>query len=234
MAAAIASGACAWAARRGTGKDRLGWALMSISAGLWAAGEVAWSIYEVGLGMQVPYPSLADAGFLAAVPFAIAGIRAFWSDARGTSARWRVWFDGLIVALALTSTAWGFGLRTVWNSNSSTKLLDLAYPVADILIGTVLILAIRRATGQQKGRMALLLAGVACYSIADSAFAYLSAEGAFGAVGNDRHRMVCRLSDDRAGRHLSGGAGACRRQASPARPLAAGPPLDDAAHGRRR
>jgi len=184
VAAAIASGACAWAARRGTGKDRLGWALMSISAGLWAAGEVAWSIYEVGLGMQVPYPSLADAGFLAAVPFAIAGIRAFWSDARGTSARWRVWFDGLIVALALTSTAWGFGLRTVWNSNSSTKLLDLAYPVADILIGTVLILAIRRATGQQKGRMALLLAGVACYSIADSAFAYLSAEGAFGAVGN--------------------------------------------------
>lgn len=183
VAAAIASGACAWAASRAAGKDRLGWALMSVSAGLWAAGEVVWSIYEVGLGTQ-PYPSLADVGFLAAVPFAIAGIRAFWSDARGTSSRWRVWFDGLIVALALTSTAWGFGLRTVWNSSSSTRLLDLAYPVADILIGTVLILAIRRATGQQKGRMALLLAGVASYSIADSAFAYLSAQGAFGAVGN--------------------------------------------------
>jgi hypothetical protein len=184
VAAAIASGACAWAAIRAAGKDRIGWALMSVSAGLWAAGEVVWSIYEVGLGMQVPYPSLADVGFLAAVPFAIAGIRAFWSDARGTSARWRVWFDGLIVALALTSTAWGFGLRTVWDSNSSTKLLDLAYPVGDILIGTVLILAIRRATGQQKGRMALLLAGVASYSVADSAFAYLSAQGNFGAVGN--------------------------------------------------
>jgi hypothetical protein len=157
---------------------------MGISAGLWAAGEVVWSIYEVGLGVQTPYPSLADVGFLASVPFAIAGIRAFWSDARGTSARWRVWFDGLIVALALTSTAWGFGLRTVWESDSTTKLLDLAYPVADILTGTVLILAIRRATGQQKGRMALLLAGVASYSIADSAFSYLNAEGAFGAVGN--------------------------------------------------
>jgi signal transduction histidine kinase len=95
-----------------------------------------------------------------------------------------VWFDGLIVALALTSTAWGFGLRTVWDSSSPTKLLDLAYPVADILIGTVLILAIRRATHQQKGRMALLLAGVASYSIADSAFAYLSAQGSYGAVGN--------------------------------------------------
>ncbi len=184
VAAALASVACIWAARRARGKDRLGWALMGASAGLWAAGEVVWSIYEVGLGVQTPYPSLADAGFLLAVPFAIAGIRAFWSDARGTSARWRVWFDGVIVALALTSTAWGFGLRTVWDSNSTTKLLDLAYPVADVLIGTVLILAIRRATHQQKGRMALLLAGVASYSIADSAFSYLNAQGAFGAVGN--------------------------------------------------
>src|SRR5437879_11696040 len=186
VAAAIASAACAWAASRAAGKDRLGWALMSISAGLWAAGEVVWSYYEVGLGVQVPYPSLADAGFLSAVPFAIAGIRSFWSKPRGTSSRWRVWFDGVIVALALTSTAWGFGLRTVYESGApwSTKVFDLAYPVCDILIGTVLILAIRRATEDQKGRMALLLAGVASYSIADSAFSYLTAQGAYGSVGS--------------------------------------------------
>jgi len=184
VAAGLASAACGWAASRATGRDRLGWALMGISAGLWAAGEVVWSIYEVGLHVEVPYPSLADAGFLAAVPFAIGGIRAFWSRPRGTSSRWRVWFDGVIVALALTSTAWGFGLRSVWESDSPTKALDLAYPVTDIVIGTILILAIRRATEQQKGRMALLLAGVASYSLADSAFSFLTAQGAFGSVGN--------------------------------------------------
>jgi diguanylate cyclase len=184
VAAAIAAAACLWAARRASGRDRLGWTLMGISAGLWAAGEAVWSVYEVGMQVEVPYPSAADAGFLAAVPFAVAGIRAFWGPPRGTSASWRIWFDGLIVAIALVSTAWGFGLRTVWESGSPTLLLDLAYPVSDIVIGTVLILAIRRATEQQKGRMALLLAGIACYSIADSAFAYLTAEGSFGAVGN--------------------------------------------------
>ena len=184
VAAALAAAACAWAAKRATGRDRAGWALMGASAAVWAAGEVVWSVYEVGLQVDVPYPSLADAGFLAAVPFAIAGIRAFWSDAHGTSTRWRVWFDGVIVALALTSTAWAFGLRTVYESDSPTKLLDLAYPVTDIVVGTFLILAIRRARQQQAGRMALLLAGVACYSIADSAFAYLTAEGTFGGVGN--------------------------------------------------
>ncbi len=184
VAAAIASAACAWAATRASGRERLGWTLMSISTGLWAAGEVVWSYYEVGRGVPTPYPSLADAGFLSAVPFAIGGIRAFWSAPRGTSAHWRVWFDGVIVALALTSTAWAFGLKTVWLSNSSTKILDLAYPVSDILIGTILILAIRRAHQQQAGRMAFLLIGVASYSVADSAFAYLNAQGTFGAVGN--------------------------------------------------
>jgi hypothetical protein len=185
VAALIAAAACGWAATRATGRERLGWALMGISAGLWGAGEVVWSIYEVGLNVPTPpYPSLADVGFLSAVPFAIGGIRAFWSAPRGTSARWRVWFDGVIVALALTSTAWAFGLKTVWQSSSSTKVLDLAYPVSDILIGTILILAIRRANQQQAGRMAFLLAGIASYSIADSAFAYLNAQGTFGSVGN--------------------------------------------------
>jgi len=186
VAAALAAAACAWAASRTSGSNRLGWALMCISASAWAAGEIVWSVYEVGLGVEVPYPSLADAGFLAAVPFAIAGIRAFWSAPRGTSARWRVWFDGVIVALALISTAWAFGLRTVFQADEawSTKALDLAYPLGDVLIGTILILAVRRATHQQQGRMALLLAGVASYSIADSAFSYLTATGTFGSVGS--------------------------------------------------
>ncbi len=220
VAAALAAGACAWAAFNASGKDRLGWALMGTSAALWAAGEVVWSVYEVGLGVKVPYPSPADAGFLAAVPFAVAGIRAFWSEPRGTSARWRVWFDGLIVALALLSTAWAFGLRTVYESNEdlNSKVFDLAYPLSDILIGTVLILAIRRATHQQKGRMALLLAGVACYSLADSAFSYLSAQGAFGAVGNA-------LDTGWFAGYLMIGLAAIY-PAAPARPATAPAPLD--------
>jgi diguanylate cyclase len=185
-AAATASVACAWAAWRARGGNRLGWTLMSISTGLWASGQIAWTVYEVFLQLPVPSPGLPDIGFLSAVPFAVAGIRAFWGDSHGTSSRWRVWFDGLIVAIALTSTAWGFGLRLVWGSNQDlfSKTFALTYPVGDILIGTVLILAIRRAAGQQKGRMAFLLCGVAAYSIADSAFAYLTAQGAYGAVGS--------------------------------------------------
>ena len=186
VAAGVAAAACAWAARRAHGKDRLGWALMGVSAGLWAAGEVTWSVYEVFLQVPVPQPGLVDIGFLSAVPFAVAGIRAFWSPPGATSAKWRIWFDGIIVAIALLSTAWGFGLRIVWDTNQDlgTKAYNLAYPLTDILVGTVLILAIRRARDQQKGRLAFLLVGVALYSISDSAFAYLSAQNALTSVGN--------------------------------------------------
>src|SRR5205814_154868 len=63
LAAAIASATCAWTARRSEGRNRLGWALMSISTGLWAAGQVVWSIYEVVLGQPVPQPDSKRAGW---------------------------------------------------------------------------------------------------------------------------------------------------------------------------
>src|SRR5467141_647791 len=63
VAAGVAAAACGWAATRAAGRERVGWTLLGISAGLWAAGEVVWSYYEVGLNVLTPYPSLADAGF---------------------------------------------------------------------------------------------------------------------------------------------------------------------------
>src|ERR1700686_1580855 len=56
VAAGVAAAACAWAATRATGGERLGWSLMGISAGLWGGGEVVWSIYEVGFQRPTPYP----------------------------------------------------------------------------------------------------------------------------------------------------------------------------------
>src|SRR5258708_18168464 len=73
VAAALASAACVWAARRASGRDRLGWALMGTSAALWSAGEDFWTIYQVRMGVKMHYLSLAGAGFPSAVPFSVAG-----------------------------------------------------------------------------------------------------------------------------------------------------------------
>ena len=187
VAAFAAALCCVLAARRHTGRQRLGWALLAASAATWGVGEVVWSVYEVGLGIEVPYPSAADIGFLGAMPLTAAGILCFFSTSRGTSTRLRLWLDGAIVFLALLFVAWTLGLRTVYLDPEDPlfeKIIDLAYPVGDIVIGTILVLAIRRARDELHGRLLLLLGGLAAISIADSAFAYLTATGAYGANGS--------------------------------------------------
>src|SRR5581483_11809135 len=97
-------------------------------------GEITWTVYEVGYGVAVPYPGLPDVGFLLAVPLTIAGILTFGDTARGTS----------------------LGLDTVVQSQDANlleKVFNVAYPVGDIAIATVLVLAIRRATHETQGRL---------------------------------------------------------------------------------
>jgi two-component system sensor histidine kinase/response regulator len=187
VVAFVAMASCAFAAVQSAGRLRLAWWLLGASAASWALGEVVWSVYEVGLGASVPFPSAADLGFLAAIPLAVAGVLAFSLPARGTSTRFRLWLDALIVALSFIFVGWSFGLSQVFLSGGNTlnvRLISLAYPLGDVLIGTVLVLAIRRATEEAHGRLLLLLAGLGANALADSAFAYLNAGGAYGSVGS--------------------------------------------------
>jgi hypothetical protein len=64
------------------------------------------------------------------------------------------------------------------------QLIGLAYPLADIITITVLLMAVRRATRSELGRMMLLLGGLASIALADSAFAYLTANDQYGAIGS--------------------------------------------------
>jgi PAS domain S-box-containing protein len=186
VAAYAAMAAAIYAMTQTRDRIRVAWILLAISAGCWAAGETVWSVYEVGLGQDVPFPGWPDVGFVASIPFAFAGIRAFWREPRGTATQARVWLDGAIVAIALTFTAWALGLHAVALQETSLleHILNVVYPIGDILVGTVLVLALRRATRRRAARMFVLLAGVGAYTLADSAFTYLNANGVYGVAGH--------------------------------------------------
>ena len=72
VAAALASVWCAAAARHTHGHRRLAWAWLSVGTGSWAAGQAVWSYYELDRGQEVPFPSLADLGFLGFLGFPLA------------------------------------------------------------------------------------------------------------------------------------------------------------------
>src|SRR5256885_16844510 len=52
------------------GRLRRGWALMAGSCLAWGLGMAVWTAYESIGGRDVPFPSLADVGYLATVPLA--------------------------------------------------------------------------------------------------------------------------------------------------------------------
>jgi hypothetical protein len=101
LAALVTSTACGWAARGRAGRQ---WTWLAVFTGLWAFGQGAWAWYEVVLNHATPFPSIADVGFLAAVPVGLVGILAF--PAARPLNRLRVVCDGLIVAGSIVGAAW--------------------------------------------------------------------------------------------------------------------------------
>ena len=68
---------CARQAACAGGRLRRGWGLMGGSCLAWGLGMVVWSAYESIGGRDVPFPSLADVGYLATVPLAVAALLIF-------------------------------------------------------------------------------------------------------------------------------------------------------------
>ncbi len=148
---------------------------------------MVWSVYEVGMGVSVPFPSAADVGFLLAIPLAVAGVFAFTSAPGRLATRGEALLAGAIIALSLLFVAWALGLGKVYDTSTASpagRLIGLAYPVGDIVTITVLVLALRRARRAELGTIFLLLGGLASAALADSAFAYLTASGAYGTIGS--------------------------------------------------
>src|SRR5206468_857356 len=86
---------------------RRGWLLVGASAASWGLGQMAWTVYEVGLDQAVPFPGWPDIGYLAAVPLAVLGILHFGAATKSPFARARASFDGMIVAYASGNLADG-------------------------------------------------------------------------------------------------------------------------------
>jgi methyl-accepting chemotaxis protein len=187
VASGVAAISCAIAARNSRGRVRVAWGLIATSAASWTVGEIIWSVYEVGMGVAVPYPSAADIGFLLAIPLAIVGVLAFRHAPSRFTTRGEAVLAGALVALSLLFVGWASGLGQVYSSSSAslpTLAIGLAYPLGDIVTITVLVIVVRRAPPSQIGTMLLLIGGLAASALADSTFAYLTANGTYEAIGS--------------------------------------------------
>ena len=179
LAGAVGAG---WHVRRcADRRTRATWALLSAACLAWAAGEAYWCWYTLRADV-VPFPSLADVGFLGFAVLTAAGLLVH--PARGG----RIGFlqrvlDGLLTAGAVGQISWLTTLSAVAGSDDGgethlARILLLAYPSADVLLVVLTVLLLTRAGGARTA-LSMVAVGVVALGVSDSSFAYLGAVGLY-------------------------------------------------------
>jgi diguanylate cyclase (GGDEF)-like protein len=181
LAPLLAVASCARAALTGSGRARRGWALLAGSAGSWAVGQATWVWYEHVGRRELPFPSLADVGYLGAIPLAAAAMLAFPGRAERAAVQARSLLDGAIIATSLLYTSWALVLGPVFRAGEGSVLeqaIALAYPAGDVVLATIVFVVVGRA--RAGGAPVLLLgAGLLSLAVADTGFAYLTQQGTY-------------------------------------------------------
>jgi diguanylate cyclase (GGDEF)-like protein len=158
-------------------RERNAWILIGLAIIAWGAAEVYWTAFIEG-NPNAPYPSPADAGYLAFYPLAYAGL-AQLVRARAHEINWRLWMDGAIAALGTAALGTAFVFDFVAEKATGTPIevaTTLAYPLGDIAMVS-LVVGVIALTGWRPGRTwSLLLAGLSALVIADVAFTLQSTE----------------------------------------------------------
>ena len=184
-AAGVAAISCALAGRRSIDGSRRAWFLFGASCASWGLGQTTWTVYETVLGRTVPFPSLADIGYLSAVPLAVAALFSMPSTTRGSASRVRMVLDGLVTASSLMVVSWALVLGALFHADGQKLLqlvISLAYPVGDVVMVTMALAYIsqcRRADGAPMGNLVLISAALMSLAVADSGFTYLTTKGLY-------------------------------------------------------
>ena len=179
MVPALAATGCWWAVKRSpTRVDARAWAFLGASAAAWSAGQLVWTVYDL-VGAGSPFPSVADLGYIAAIPLALIGV---WSITPkvATSTRLVAVVDGLIIAGSLVAISWPLVLAPGWDTGEGGPLLvalSLVYPAgALVIVSSILMVLVRSRRG---GTMPIVaIAGaMSLLGLADSYFVWQTSQG---------------------------------------------------------
>ncbi|MDP9181972.1 MAG: EAL domain-containing protein, partial [Actinomycetota bacterium] len=192
------------AARRREAGRRLPFALLSAACGLWALGEGLWSWYELVLGKEVPFPSVADLAYLGAAPVAGCGLLSLSRGLRQGSHRARAALDSWLVAGSCFAVGWVLLLEPVTRDASGGPLavsVAIAYPVMDLMLATVALLAVRSSVPGRRRTLVVVAAAILSMAFADGAFTLLELTGRYSSGGPvDAGWVAAYLLFARAGR----------------------------------
>ncbi len=164
-------------ARRNESRIGRAWTLISAGTAAWALGRACDLFLMVTDAPVQTGASLADIGYLWALPLWMIGVLTLPCAPAGTAARVRSVLDGLLLASSLGFVAWALlaspMIRTV--EDPTTRAIAIAYPVVDIVVLSlvfVLIVRSRKGVGVSPLPLSMLAAAFIAITTTDVFSAY--------------------------------------------------------------
>lgn len=176
-------------------RSNVGRALFFISAGTtsWGIGQMFWSIfYNIFLRVEIPYPSLADIGYIIAIPLWTIGII---NLSYATGARFslkKVKGKILLYTLPLILIALSYyllitvargGLLSDFSGGAYKVFFDLAYPIGDVIILSLSVivygLSFNYLGGRYKFPILTIIIGFIVMFVSDFSFSYVTTNGTY-------------------------------------------------------
>ena len=177
-AAVAGAAALAAAAAPENRPERVSFLFLGAGCFAWTAGEALWTYYELTAGVA-PSPSLADVGFISALPLLAAGL-VTWPRARRRLRRANA-IDGTLLTGVVFLCSFVFILRPILDHPlDGLALLNAAFPLGDVLLLAAVLFGIGTGIVSQSDRILLLVPGFLALVVADTYYA-LAGDYATGA-----------------------------------------------------
>lgn len=189
-AALLAGGLALVRTRHLPGERRVAWVLLGLACTSWGLGNAAWAYLELWSQRHlpiaeraIPFPSLADVGYVAMLVFATAALLVMVIGSTQATSRLRTFLDGLLIASAVLFASWIVVLRPIVDfaggQGGFATVLALAYPFGDLLLLSLLLLVASRVHPAVRHTLAWLGAALVAIAVADIGFWYAVSRGTY-------------------------------------------------------
>ena len=164
------------------GTRSMGWLLIALGQACWAFGSYYY-VLVLWTADPMPFPSLADAGWIVFYVPTFAGIIVLAQEHAGRRGAASV-LDGAIAALAIAGAGAAIAFGAIVDASGGSPLAiatNLAYPLGDLAM-LALVIGVLAASGWQlTRRWAGLALGLAVFAVADTLYVFMIAEGTYEA-----------------------------------------------------
>jgi diguanylate cyclase (GGDEF)-like protein len=161
--------------------DLAGWLVLGAGNLSFVLGDGVYGVYQFVLHRATPFPSIADAFYLAGYPFLIVGVTRLTRDpVQGGRSR-ESFADAAIVAIGALALSWHFLMGPYANAPSVgtfAKLVNLAYPALDLGVLFIVLQGLLFG-GARRGVHRLIAAAMVAMVVSDFVYDVLELHGSY-------------------------------------------------------